>query len=504
MGSISCCIKTNVDISKCKKSTYVNYIICYNNNMKGMLWINLGVKLLSINIMDIWSNLNWDKKEDSGELIIDGNSISFRLKDCSFDMGSTFINKKDFDRYIVSTNGIKSSDGTGYFLDVIDVFKYDGNYNEFNQEIDKVKSVSFNFPELANWLKIQSVEYAWGEEDVLIAYEVKKEPIILKDNSLSIRIEYETESPFARNNDRTEFLLRNSPKVIISYYDDVSHRTAFNDIFKLMRFFGLIIGRVSCVENIILTTASKKIRAYKNFDFSHNVKERFYTYNYRINYSDIFEKINDYVDKWYEHVNDESFNFILSAFFSCKTRGFTALEDYYLTYCRFLEGYDLIRNEEEKKSKEVEKKICNILKSENDVIELFKSIFDEFSDSIYKPAKVAEYISKAFMERKGLQSRIEKLDEDFFSLIENNCNRRVNISNYKTFIEKMVKTRNYYSHFNSKADEKLSFSQMIDTVEIFEAMIVSILLYEIGMDKEEIRKFLRKDEKYHFIFQPKE
>lgn len=456
--------------------------------------------------MDIWIRVGGDDKDDIGELIIEGNNISFRLKDCSFDIGSTFINKKDsWNRYIVKTDGIKSSDGTGYFLDVLSAFKYDGNFNEFEQEVNSVKSVSFEFSELANWLRIQSVDYGWAEKGELVACEVKKDPIFLKDGSPSIAIQYETESPYARDNSKTEFLLKNSPKVVINYTDNVPYTTAFNDIFKLMRFFGLVIGRVSNVDNIILTTTTnKRIRAFINSDFSHNVKERFYGHKYRIAYDDIKEKLQYYVEGWYNRIADERYNFIFSAFFSCKTRRLTVLEDFFLTYCRFLEGYDQIRNGEIEVSKEIEGKICTKLKEDKAVIALFKSILKEFSSSKLDNAKVAQYISRAFMERKGLQDRIEKLDKDFFNLIANNSGRnRLEIFDYKTLVGKIVKTRNYYSHFNSKVEEKLNFSQMVDVIEVFEAMVVSILLYEIGMDKEFIRKHLRKDDKYHFIFQPK-
>lgn len=454
--------------------------------------------------MDIWTRVDGDNKEDIGELIIKGNSISFILKDCSFDMGSTFINKKDFNRYIVKTDGIKSSDGTGYFLDVLNVFEYGGYYNEFEQEVNSVKSISFEFPELANWLKIQSVDYGWAEEGELVAFEVKKDQIVLKEGSSSITIQYEIESPYARDNSKTEFLLKNSPKVIVSYTNGVPYETAFGDIGILMRFFGLMIGRVSNVDNIILKTTNKMIRAFINFDFSHNVQEKLYGFNYRIAYDDIKEKIQDYVENWYKRIEDERYNFIFSAFFSCKTRRLTVLEDFFLTYCRFLEGYDQIRNGEIEVSKEIEGKICTILKEDKAVIALFKSILKEFSSSKLDNTKVAQYISRAFMERKGLQDRIEKLDKDFFNLIANNSGRnRLNIFEYKTLVGKIVKTRNYYSHFNSKAEEKLNFSQMVDVIEVFEAMVVSILLYEIGMGKDFIKHNLRRDDKYHFIFQPK-
>lgn len=455
--------------------------------------------------MDIWSRVGGDDKDDIGELIIEGNNISFRLKDCSFDIGSTFINKKDsWNRYVVKTNGVKNYDGTGYFLDVLSAFKYDGNYNEFEQEVKNVKSISFEFPELASWLKIQSVGVFPGKDEELIACELKIEPIILKASSPNINIEFSSEFSLGTYDDRIEFPLRNSPKVVISYTDNVPYSTAFNDVSKIMRFWGLIIGRVTNVDNIILTTASKRIRAYINFDFSHNVQEKLYGFNYRIAYDDIKEEIQDYVEEWYKRIDDERYDFIFSAFFSCKTRRVTVLEDFFLTYCRFLEGYDQIRNGEIEVSKEIEGKICSILKEDKAVIALFKLIFKEFSSSKLDNTKVAQYISRAFMERKGLKDRIEKLDIDFFSLIANNSGRnRLNIFDYKTLVGKIVKTRNYYSHFNSKVEEKLNFSQMVDVIEIFEAMVVSILLYEIGMDKEFIRKHLRKDDKYHFIFQPK-
>lgn len=433
---------------------------------------------------------------DIGELIIDGNDISFHIDGTGDIFSNTYVANLEHHYYKVFTYGQESSDDRGYFYRVSKAFEYNGSdYKEFAENIDGITSVSFEIPELVDWLNINSVKLDYDELGLIIR-QLKIKSVVIKDKEPNISIGYETKLPLSGEWTDIELTLRNAPRIFIEYDKEVDDIIVTNDICKIMRFFGLLIGRISYADDIRLKLSGKNMgmRLFINNDFSYNYHSNAYWMRHRTKFENIYPNIQQYFEKWYKFSNDEGFNFLQNAFFSKIGKHLTTAEDLFLTYCKFLEGYDLRISEDENKADNLYKKLCDILKSE-EAKRLFSKSFEE-ADSSYKSKVVAGWISTGFLGRIGLQDRLKRLDEKFLKIVSANSNNAIGIDDANQFFSKITKTRNYYSHFKPDDSGMLNFSEMYRTIEILEALVVTILLSETGMPIDNIKDSMVVDELY--------
>lgn len=137
------------------------------------------------------------------------------------------------------------------------------------------------------------------------------------------------------------------------------------------------------------------------------------------------------------------------------------IEDIFLTYCRFIEGYDLRISRDEEISPEFTK-----------------------VGSKYKYKNVARWISAGFLGRVSLDSRIKRVDEKFHGIIAANSNDIIKTDSPVSFYSKIVKTRNYYSHFKPDSTGILSINELYNLLPVMNTVITAILLSEIGIASE--------------------
>lgn len=99
----------------------------------------------------------------------------------------------------------------------------------------------------------------------------------------------------------------------------------------------------------------------------------------------------------------------------------------------------------------------------------------------------------------------------FGSVIAKNAMRILNLSSDRInlkdkketelineFYQKIVATRNYYSHYKNDKRKVLEFCQMNETINVLKALLVMILYSHMEIDKETIRKIMIEDSELHF------
>ena len=122
-----------------------------------------------------WSKGNEIKDNgDIGELVIDGNSITFHINGYGDPFARNFVGRAESHHYKVYTYGQGSADATSVFYHVEKAFLYNGdNYKDFvgDKKIDGITSFSFEIPELANWLKLQSIKFHVEKDGSKIIHE---------------------------------------------------------------------------------------------------------------------------------------------------------------------------------------------------------------------------------------------------------------------------------------------------------------------------------------------
>nr|WP_276562007.1 HEPN domain-containing protein [Brevibacillus halotolerans] len=402
---------------------------------------------------------------------------------------------------MVFTYGKKYEDSTGTFYHVAKafLFKETDSKDFVDDKIHGVTSFSFEIPELVDWLKLQSVELFYDNNEGMIIKEKKLIPILLKATNPKIYIKYETNFPFLNDNDKIEMTLRNAPRVFVEYEGIVDDSVVVDDIGKIMRFFALLMGRISYANDIRVKLKDKMfpLRLYLNKDFSHNINSNAYGLRFRTDVEKVFGNLQSYFEKWYSF-SESQFTYLLDVFFRFNGKTTIRIEDLFLNYCKFLEGYDLRISEDEKKANNLRDKLNEVLKDQTIKTKL-SPIIIEAGSSKYKPKEIAKWISNGFLGRVSLQERIKRLDEKYLKILSANSFDIIKKDDVNEFFKKLSMTRNYYSHFKTDSTDIFSLEEIYRTIELLDALVVAILLSEMGLSVEEIKQIMIRDGKYWVI-----
>ena len=435
---------------------------------------------------------------DIGKLSIKGNAITFHIDGYGDVFARNFVgyDNNGMHYFKVYTYGRSNADKTGYFYRVSKVFLYNGDYTEFTGDfITGIKSFSFEIPGLSNWLDIKSVDFGFLEDRSLIIHEVPTPTIVLKRTDPYIYIEYEVKDVLEiyDNNQRA---IKKIPRIYVVFPDSVDDRKVVDTITIITRFFSLLVGRMSIAEDIRLDLEGKdmKMWLFLNMDFS--VHDSWNAYWMRSRYK--FEEVNEFLlqwfEKWYSFSCNEPYEILQEAYFHICGKKTFYIEDMFLTYCRFIEGYDLRKSHDEEISQELERDILFAL-SEDNFIKTISPYFIKAS-SRYRPKNAAQWISAGFLGRIGLDSRIKRLDEEHFSFIEVNRERICKGIGANKIYGKISKTRNYYAHYKADKTGILELGEMYNALPHMEMLILSVLMSEMGIDTETRRNAFVYDEAF--------
>ena len=472
----------------------------------------------------VWHKENISQEQEVAELIIDGNHIEFysRFHDVIFP--TTFIGSDGQYRYKVFVNGASkpSSNRLLEYTSSHRVFYVLMQNFEFSKglEISGIKDFSFSIPELINWLGIKTVTYGCTDMDEIAAYEEHIAPIIIKaeDPYIELYFESKTFNSSIVQNDRTSIIIKKEPRIKVVYNQPQEVQVVIDDIQCLMQFFGLLIGSVSVAEDVRLSIDKQDLKSWLfiNFDFSYNtmfrdVGDRPRTYLYVIE-----NDLPTYYSNWRGFYFDDTYVLLRRLFFSVNGRKDIFAEDIFVQYMRILDGYHTrISGDESTK-----KKIRDALKSSTK--EIKKLIFNDEGRPLFEEAmkkgvpdwkynsthmeEIAEWIAAGYLAKTPLSYRLQELDSKYLSIMQKNSvsieksgrnTKRIEGKSDAELIQLYFKdlgdTRNYYSHYKLDTNGVLEFNQMLDSIDVLKATIISIFFSHMGMEKELIRKIMAFD-----------
>lgn len=467
----------------------------------------------------------WRKESDDSpavaELIIEGNHIEFYRRDHREVFPCAFVGSDNDHSYKVFTNGTCAYGKHRTLENVVSyktIYVLLQNYKyEKGLKIDGITTCSFVIPELIDWIGVRTVDWGATKNQELIAAELKLQEIILKKENPLIEIYFESSSSLFDGSvdDRTTFIIKNQPRIRISYEEPSEVSRVHNDIKGIMQFFGLMIGHVSDAMDIRLDIQGQSLKSwlYINEDFSYNLKTQGIMDRTRTTLSKVHENIQFYFENWYDFYNSDKFELIRRMYFLGNTKKDIYVEDLLILYVRILEGYHLRITDEEHIASNIEKDIKEMIFTDMGR-KLFTPIFEKAQWKFNsKHAKaVASWIASGFLEKVGLAERIKQLDEQYFSIIAKNAENIIKLENKNNTLaveydeqdiilklyRSIVSTRNYYSHYKAKKENVLNFTQMCDTINVLKALIIMIMFSHMGMTKEQIRKIIIWDSELHF------
>lgn len=445
---------------------------------------------------------NW-KRESSensniGELIIDNEYLEFSVMNESFPFNCSFVGNDGEHNYKVYTYGTGSTKykhiNCGHGYRVRKVALSNAGFQK-GLIIENIISFSFEIPELAKWLGMKSVYFNFSEEGELYAVEQKIEPIVLMNTNPFIEIKYGPASPFMSGDvdEKVEFVIKNHPRVHVTYDIPVNDEIVQNDIRIIMRFFGMMAGYVSYVQDIRLDIQGDDLKTwlYINEDFSHNLNSSGVLDRLRANYEMVKEHLNDYFENWYRFSNDELFNLPRNMYFTNNNKRNHYLEDLFTAYCKILEGYDLRVSKDEEKADILGSNILEILKTQ-EIQNLFSDVFTKVN-SKYKPKSVSEWIRTGFLERISLTDRLKRLDKQYLNIIAGNSEFVINEVVSDNYFKAIVKTRNFLSHYKVDREGVMDSTQVYNSIGTLKCLITIIFFTHMGMEMESIKSMMIKD-----------
>lgn len=391
--------------------------------------------------------------------------------------------------------------------------------------VSEIKEFSFSIPELINWIGTKTVSYTCTDEEEVAAYEKKLTPVLISADNPHIELYYESKTVGSsiEQDDRTSIIIKKEPRVKVQYVQPENIQAVIRDIDCLMQFFGLLIGSVSVAEDIRLSIDGQNLNTwlYINADFSYNATlidllDRPRTYLYVIENS-----LPTYYLNWHKFYNDDTYALLRRIYFSVNEKKDIFAEDVFVQYMRILDGYHTrISGDEETK-----KRINTALKASTK--EIKRLIFTEEGRPLFEEAmkkavpewkynsshmgEIAGWIAAGYLAKTPLSYRLQELDSMFLSIIRKNAvdiekaTRNPQKIAEKTdeqltqlYFKELGDTRNYYSHYKLDNTGVLEFNQIMDSINVLKATIISIFFSHMGIEKDLIRRILEFDSELHW------
>lgn len=472
----------------------------------------------------IWHKENEPEKHEVGELLIDGNHIEFYSRFHGEIFPSAFIgNDGEYD-YKVFVNGT-SKQSDNHLLDYTSshrVFYVLMQNFSFSHGIDisGIKDFSFSIPELINWLGITTVNYAVTDMREMAAEELPLDSIILHSENPRIEIYFESKTftNTLKNDDKTTITIQKEPRIKIEYGQCQNVQSVINDIECLVQFFGLLIGSVSVVQDIRMSVEGQisKSWLYINKDFSYNTINRTALDKPRTYFYAVETLLQDYYSNWRMFYYDNSYSLLRRIYFSVNGKNDILAESIFVEYMRILDGYHTrVCGDEEKKKKindalKESKKTIKKLIFTNEGRPLFedaiKSVIPEWSYNASHKDDIAGWIASGYLAKTPLSYRLQELDNDNLQIISKNAVDVETASADKTkidnlsdedliqiYFKELGDTRNYYSHYKLDTTGVLDLHQILTSINVLKATIITIFFKHMGMEKDLIRRIIAFD-----------
>ena len=477
----------------------------------------------------IWFKENEPAKHEVAELLIDGNSIEFHSRFHGEIFPVTFIGNDGEYQYKVFTNGYTKPSGNR-------ILEYTSSHRvsyvlmqnfgfSHGTDISKITDFSFSIPEIINWLGIKTVFYSSTDMDEMAAGEEHLSPIIIHPENPHIELYFESKTfnSMVNGDDRTSITIKNEPRIEVTYTQSQNVQAVVNDIECLMQFFGLLIGTISVAEDIRLSIEGQdsKCWLYFNEDLSYNTTardafDRPRTYLYVVE-----DSLQTYYSNWRAFYLDDSYSLLRRIFFSVNGKKDIFAEDIFVQYMRILDGYHTRVSGDE----DTKKKLKEALKASVEEIkqlifsgegkplfeDAIKSIIPDWTYNSNNRNEMARWIADGYLAKKSLSHRLRELDEHHLEIIRKNAvfiekmrkdhSKIESLSEddiIKLYFRELSETRNYYSHYKLDTTDVLEFRQILASINVLKATIISIFLGRMGLEKEIIRRILAFDTELHF------
>lgn len=485
---------------------------------------------MDLELIEQWVPVDSEMEHPNiGILSANNNNISFSIRHVSNPLQKIFTTYSGSSFYKLYAFGIQefSSNGTHYYIQKM--FKYNGNDSDKFSDRDSINNITqvcFEIPQLHYWINQPGLELDLHSKEISLK-SLPLDTIPIKESSPQIAISYFTQFPFYTGEPSCS--LANIPRITIKYDVPVNDSVATSDIQIITKFLSLLIGKVTFVENICLTIAStpNPVFLFLNSDFSFNNK--YFNIPYSFDFNNIKDKLTYYFNNWYTFYSKKEYQLLLDGYFRCNNTSKNTIDNIFLTYCRFFDGYSMRKsNIDDSRTRSLETDLNQLLSSSN-ITNILTEIFSKHNLSYdpekltnyltqqlntnstelkidlrvalkddpirsvlenlytayslkYTPKNIAKKLAELARDKVTYQERLKQLDSCFFNILSNSINMFSSIDNPHLLFEYIKNTRNFYAHYKSDTEKTLTINEMFFSITSFELLTLTILLTEMGFN----------------------
>jgi hypothetical protein len=251
-----------------------------------------------------------------------------------------------------------------------------------------------------------------------------------------------------------------------------------NQLSVIQQLLTLLIGEVVFPDRL-LGTKSKADKEYVSIFFTaknRQPKKNMIHQDMIITLPEMKEEFCSVLEKWFS--NYEELKSAYNLFFGALFNSSLYLEFHFLSLMQAIEtlhrnvfgGKYIEQSEYDKESQSIKSNIP-------------KSFPDDLRDAIKSRIKYGNEYSL----RKRIKDLFESLDEK---------TRELTTNSYKTFIGKVVDTRNYFTHYDDELKSAaLSGSELFYTCQRLRIFIIVLLLKNMGVNEQNIQNVIQRNEK---------
>ena len=404
-----------------------------------------------------------------GKFWISNKENSFNGK-ITYENNQFYLNPQDnfkefeYDKIEIIKGIVENIPLTLYKCNLIDneyiIFKF--LFKNHTDETLFFKSIEVKFNNMENWIR-KSVVTQRNRNNINILAD--KEEYMLDDFKLTLL--------FNKHINKTinTFNVTNDFKIKIEYFDEIQFDKLLEELNIISNFLSICMYKQTNIQSLKLENTIIVFNQFFNDD-----TDTLNFYNILINYDLISERFGEILGKWFE-INDIFKNTIYLYLMNISYK--TNAETMFLTYTQSLEAF--------------------IRKNNN-----FKKFYMDFED--YEEIKEKFYNFMGDMDlksdhRQSLKSKIKYGNEyslrKRLKILMNYLKSYDFIGNLNEkyggkFINYIVDTRNYYTHYGDEGEYKTSGGELLLLAYDLKLLLELCLLHELDLSKELINLCLSK------------
>ncbi len=334
-----------------------------------------------------------------------------------------------------------------------------GTHFQTEEDI-RFKNVSVDFPHLAEWVGVSGfdIERNYEKRKTKVEYEFPE-----SINCGTINEEYKIGIDFRLKSKYDILPTDAGMKQETYFYIEADQEKPLDDFEEIIYYLGAFLSLAfdkpvnhQTVKGRTIT--GDLVQVYSPFMDEYDYSKRLDDHNMRFTYDDIKEK--DSITKWFDKLDILKPIYNLYATILSKS---TRFQDHrFLNLVQALEAYHRFTQDNKEFIKEEKEKIKIILNNT-----------PQYNDWLKGKLNYAYELS--------LRQRLKELYDKYSDILSDFIKK-------KDFIDKVVTTRNYLTHFDKKLKDKaVTGIKLYDLNKELRRMLSLCLFEEIGFDKEELR-----------------